>query len=309
MIKSDIHGVPRFITGKVRDVYDLGDALLLVTTDRISAFDVILPTPIPDKGRVLTQLSAFWFGRNAAIVPNHLISIDIGEIERKLVDAGAIDVDDALLNALEGRSLLGQKCRAIPLECVVRGYLAGSAWNEYKTLFAHGGEVLLDGRALPVGLRESDKLPEPIFTPSTKALSGHDEPLTDAQALELVGDAIFHELKEKSLALYNAASAYAAERGIIIADTKFEYGVLDGNVILIDEALTPDSSRFWDAAIYKPGQSQPSFDKQYVRDYLLTLDWPKTYPGPELPPDVVKNTSDKYRDAHSRLTGCELSRS
>ena len=319
VLKTDIQGVPRFITGKVRDVYDLGDALLLVTTDRLSAFDVVLPTGIPDKGRVLTQLSAFWFGRTTDVVANHMITTDIDEIGRRLIAAGATNVDEALLKSLDGRSLLGKKCRAVPLECVVRGYLAGSGWADYKQLFAHGGEVLLHGHTLPVGLRESDKLPTPLFTPSTKPVEGHDESVDDARAVEIVGKELFDRLKSASLALYQAASDYAAERGLIIADTKFEFGLIDpspalpsreganeNDLILIDEALTPDSSRFWDASIYKPGKSQPSFDKQYVRDYLQTLDWDKTYPGPELPAEVVKNTSDKYREAYRRLTGHDL---
>lgn len=318
ILKTDIQGVPRFITGKVRDVYDLGDALLLVTTDRLSAFDVVLPTGIPDKGRVLTQLSAFWFDHTKDIVANHVITTDIDEIASRLKAAGATNVDDALLASLEGRSLLGKKCQAVPLECVVRGYLAGSGWADYKKLFAHGGEVILHGHHLPVGLRESDKLPAPIFTPSTKAAEGHDESVDAKRAVEIVGQELFDKLQSTSIALYQAASDYAAERGLIIADTKFEFGLTypqplpegkgaaEPELILIDEALTPDSSRFWDASIYKPGKSQPSFDKQYVRDYLLTLDWDKTYPGPELPVDVAKNTADKYREAYRRLTGHEL---
>jgi len=196
--------------------------------------------------------------------------------------------------------------QGIPLECVVRGYLAGSGWADYKKLFAHGGEVILHGHHLPVGLRESDKLPTPLFTPSTKATEGHDESIDAKRAVEIVGQELFDKLQSTSIALYQAASDYAAERGLIIADTKFEFGLLDGELILIDEALTPDSSRFWDASIYKPGKSQPSFDKQYVRDYLQTLDWDKTYPGPELPEDVAKNTADKYQEAYRRLTGREL---
>ena len=306
VLKTDIQGVPRFITGKVRDVYDLGDSLLLVTTDRLSAFDVVLPTGIPDKGRVLTQLSAFWFEKTKDVVANHVITTDMDEIASRLRGAGATNVDDALLASLEGRSLLGKKCQAVPLECVVRGYLAGSGWADYKKLFAHGGEVILHGHHLPVGLRESDKLPKPLFTPSTKAAEGHDESVDETRAVDIVGRELFDKLQSTSIALYQAASDYAAERGLIIADTKFEFGLLDGELILIDEALTPDSSRFWDASIYKPGKSQPSFDKQYVRDYLQTLDWDKTYPGPELPEDVATNTADKYREAYRRLTGHEL---
>ena len=306
VLKTDIQGVPRFITGKVRDVYDLGDALLLVTTDRLSAFDVVLPTGIPDKGRVLTQLSAFWFDRTTDLVANHVITTDIDEIAARLKAAGATNIDDSLLASLDGRSLLGKKCQAVPLECVVRGYLAGSGWADYKKLFAHGGEVILHGHHLAVGLRESDKLPTPLFTPSTKAAEGHDESVDAKRAIEIVGQKLFDKLQSTSIALYQAASDYAAERGLIIADTKFEFGLLNGELILIDEALTPDSSRFWDASIYKPGKSQPSFDKQYVRDYLLTLDWDKTYPGPELPEEVARNTADKYREAYRRLTGREL---
>lgn len=306
ILNTDIPGVKRFITGKVRDVYDLEDSLLLVTTDRISAFDVVLPSGIPDKGRVLTQISAFWFGKTQNIIPNHLITTDIEEIAARLKKSGAGDLSPETKAALDGRSLLGKKCKGIPLECIVRGYLAGSAWSDYKKIISHGGEVLLHGHPLPVGLKESDKLPEPLFTPTTKATSGHDESLTDEQAKELVGEDLFNKLKEISIALYKAANDYASERGIILADTKFEFGMLDDQIILIDEALTPDSSRFWDTKIYQPGKSQPSFDKQYVRDYLQTLDWDKTPPGPVLPDEIVRNTSLKYREAYSRLTGQEL---
>ena len=308
LLTTDIPGLPRFTTGKVRDVYDLGDALLFVTTDRLSAFDVVLPTAIPDKGRVLTQLSCFWFGKTRGILPNHLITADIDSLGQRLHDAG-ITVTGDLVAMLQGRSLLVQKCRALPIECVVRGYLAGSAWKDYQTLFAHGGTVKLYDLPLPVGLRESDRLPTPLFTPATKAaLGAHDENITFARAAELVGPQVAEAVREKSIMLYTTAQDYAAERGILIADTKFEFGLRDdGELILIDEALTPDSSRFWDAALYKPGRPQPSFDKQFVRDYLETLDWDKTAPGPALPPDVAEKTAEKYRAAYQMLTGHPVS--
>ncbi len=304
--KTQIPWATPFMRGKVRDVYDLGDALLLVATDRISAFDVVLPTGIPDKGRVLTQLSRFWFEQTQEILPNHLISADPAIIVERLRMAGA-EVTSEVMGMLSGRTLLVKKCQALPIECVVRGYLAGSAWKDYKTLFAHGGEVKLYDLAVPVGLREGDRLPEPLFTPATKAVSGHDENITQTQAADIVGSEIAAAVQEKSLALYEYARDYAAARGIIIADTKFEFGLLDGELILIDEALTPDSSRFWDASLYKPGQSQSSYDKQFVRDYLETLDWNKTPPGPELPDGIVQKTAAKYREAYSRLVGRELS--
>ena len=306
VLSTDILNVPRFTQGKVRDVYDLGDALLLVATDRISAFDVVLPTGIPDKGRVLTALSVFWFAGTSALVPNHLLSSDIDVIAQKVQQAGRA-VTQELRDALAGRSLLVKKCRALPLECVVRGYLAGSAWNDYRQLFGHGGEVKLYGIPLPVGLRECDKLPQPLFTPATKAAVGaHDENISQRAAIDLVGAEMFAQLEQASLALYSFALAHAAARGLILADTKFEFGVLDNELILIDEALTPDSSRFWDASGYKPGRAQPSFDKQFVRDYLETLDWDKTSPGPALPPDIAEKTAAKYRDAYRLLTGYDL---
>jgi phosphoribosylaminoimidazole-succinocarboxamide synthase len=306
VISTDIPGLQKFVTGKVRDVYDLGDALLLVATDRISAFDVVLPTGIPDKGRVLTQMSVFWFEMTRDFLPNHLIATDMDTIGQRLRDAGATEITSDLVTQLEGRSLLVKKCKAFPVECVVRGYLAGSAYKDYKTMFGHGGTVNLYDIPVPVGLRESDKFPQPLFTPASKSHSGHDENITQARAAEIVGQAAFEELKTRSIALYTKASEYAAERGIIIADTKFEFGEIDGQIILIDEALTPDSSRFWEASNYKPGRPQQSFDKQFVRDYLLTLDWDKTYPGPQLPAEIVEKTAEKYRDAYRRLTGREL---
>jgi len=305
ILQTEIPGLPKFITGKVRDVYDLGDSLLIVATDRISAFDVILPTGIPDKGRVLTALSQFWFAKTSHIVPNHFLASDMDTLGARLHDAN-VNVTADLVSMLEGRSQLVRKCAALPLECVVRGYLDGSAWKDYQTLFGHGGEVRLYDIPIPVGLRQGEQLPTPLFTPATKASSGHDMNISAAQAAEAVGAETTQELADKSLALYAFARAYAAERGLIIADTKFEFGRLDGKVILIDEALTPDSSRFWEASKYKPGKSQASFDKQFVRDYLETLDWDKTSPGPELPPEIVEKTAAKYREAYQRITGEEL---
>ena len=305
ILHTDIPGLPKFITGKVRDVYDLGNALLIVATDRISAFDVILPTGIPDKGRVLTALSRFWFAKTAHLVPNHFLASDMDTIGSRLHDAG-VTVTADLVSMLEGRSQLVQKCAALPLECVVRGYLDGSAWKDYQKLFAHGGEVRLYDIPIPVGLRQGDRLPTPLWTPAAKAHTGHDMNISPRQAAEIVGAETAQALADKSLALYAFARDFAAERGLIIADTKFEFGRLGGQLILIDEALTPDSSRFWEASRYKPGQSQSSFDKQFVRDYLETLDWDKAYPGPELPAEIVEKTAAKYREAYQRLTGEEL---
>ncbi len=263
-------------SGKVRELYALdGERLLLVASDRISTFDVVLPTQIPDKGRVLTGLSAFWFARTRELCPNHLLAI--GE---------------------DGRSLECRRLEMLPLECVVRGYLAGSGWKDYR----RSGST--SGRDLPAGLVESERLPQPIFTPSTKALEGHDENIDADRAVELVGAERFREVEDTSLALYLFASAHAAARGILIADTKFEFGLDDaGRLVLADEAFTPDSSRFWPADEYTPGGPQPSFDKQFVRDYCETLGWDKTYPGPELPADVVAGTRARYVEAFERLTG------
>jgi len=305
LLQSDIPGLPKFIQGKVRDVYDLGNALLVVATDRLSAFDVILPTGIPGKGRVLTALSQFWFEKTAPIVPNHFVSGDMDVIGERLHSAG-VTVNADLITLLEGRTQLVQKCEALPLECVVRGYLDGSAWRDYQTLFGHGGEVNLYGIPVPIGLRQGEQFPTPLFTPAAKAHTGHDTNVSFAEATEIVGAETAAELSKTSIALYSFARAYAVGRGIIIADTKFEFGHLDGQLILIDEALTPDSSRFWEASLYKPGKPQASFDKQFVRDYLETLDWDKTYPGPELPAEIVEKTAAKYRDAYARLTGQEL---
>jgi phosphoribosylaminoimidazole-succinocarboxamide synthase len=275
--------------GKVRDIYDLGDRLLLVATDRLSAFDVVMPTPIPDKGRVLTQLSLFWFNLLRDVIPNHVLSAT--EFPPPY-DKHAED--------LVGRSMVVRKTHPLPIECVARGYLSGSGWKEYQ---ANGTTC---GIKLPAGLRESGKLPEPIFTPATKAVSGHDENISFDRAAEIIGRPLAEQVRATTLEIYRRASAHAEPRGILLADTKFEFGLLDGKLIWIDEALTPDSSRFWPASQYSPGGPQPSFDKQFVRDYLERIRWPKTPPGPELPPDVVQGTRSKYREAYRILVGHEL---
>ncbi len=275
--------------GKVRDIYELGDKLLLVSTDRLSAFDWVLPTGIPDKGRVLTQIAAFWFDRLGE--PNHLITTDVDQMDLP---------EGADRDALRGRSTLGRKTQVVPIECVVRGYLAGSGWAEYQ----RNGTVC--GISLPAGLVESSPLPEPIFTPATKAESGHDENISFEQMVDTVGRDLSEELRRRSLAIFQRGSEYARARGIIIADTKFEFGQVDGEIILIDEVLTPDSSRFWPADAYEPGRGQPSFDKQFVRDWLSSTDWDKNSPPPPLPDDVVQKTRQKYVEAYERLTGYEL---
>lgn len=287
--ETNFAGIAPAARGKVRDIYDLGNELLIVATDRLSAFDVVMPTPIPDKGRVLTQLSLFWFDLLRNIVPNHVLRAD-----------GFPAPFNAYAEDLAGRSMIVRKTEPLPVECVVRGYLSGSGWKDYRAT----GRIC--GIELPAGLRESDKLPSPIFTPATKAAAGHDENISFEQAANLIGAALAQRVREISLAIYNAASAYAEPRGILLADTKFEFGLLHGELIWIDEALTPDSSRFWPAAQYAPGGAQPSFDKQFVRDYLERIRWPKTPPGPELPPDVVASTRAKYREAFRILTGREL---
>ena len=274
--------------GKVRDVYDLGSRLLIVATDRISAYDVIMPTGIPDKGRILTALSLFWFDFLSDVTPNHLITADVAEM-------GAEAQTQA--DALEGRTMLCHKADVFGVECVVRGYLAGSGWREYQ---AHG---TVCGIELPGGLRQCDRLPEPIFTPATKAESGHDENISFEQAKEIIGDETATTLRDRSIAVYQKAADYARERGLILSDTKFEWGKADGRIILVDEVLTPDSSRFWPADEYEPGHDQPSFDKQFLRNYLDTLDWDKTPPGPDLPDDIVVRTRAKYVEAYERLTG------
>jgi len=275
--------------GKVRDIYDLGDKLLIVATDRLSAFDVILPTPIPDKGRVLTQLSLFWFNLFNDVIPNHVLSADHFPAPF-----------DAYRHELAGRSMVVRKTQPLPVECVVRGYLSGSGWRDY---LATG---MLCGIELPPAMRESDRLPAPIFTPSTKAAAGHDENISFEQVSAMIGEELARQVRAVSIDLYQRATAYAEPRGIILADTKFEFGLLDGELIWIDEAFTPDSSRFWPKAQYQPGGPQPSFDKQFVRDYLESVSWPKTPPGPELPADVVAATREKYLEAFRILTGYAL---
>jgi phosphoribosylaminoimidazole-succinocarboxamide synthase len=289
MQETNFPGITPAARGKVRDIYELGDKLLIVATDRLSAFDVVMPTPIPDKGRVLTQLSLFWFDLLKDVIPNHLLSATHFPAPF-----------DAFRQELAGRTMLVKKTQPLPIECVVRGYLSGSGWKEYKST----GKVC--GIALPAGLHESDELPEPIFTPATKAASGHDENIPFEGAAEIIGKPLSEKVRAVSMKIYSRAAAYAAPRGVILADTKFEFGLLNGDLIWIDEALTPDSSRFWPAAQYAPGGPQPSFDKQFVRDYLERIQWPKTPPGPELPPDVVAATRAKYREAYRLLVGHEL---
>lgn len=275
--------------GKVRDIYDVGGRLLIVATDRLSAFDVVLPTGIPDKGRVLTQLSLFWFQQLRDVIPNHVLSGT--ELPAPF---------DKHRAELAGRTMLVRKTKPLPIECVVRGYLSGSGWKDYKST----GKIC--GVSLPPGLRESDRLPEPIFTPSTKAVTGHDENISFEQAATLVGGKMAERVRDVSLEIYRRGAALAEPRGIILADTKFEFGLLGGELLWIDEALTPDSSRFWPAGQYKPGGPQPSFDKQYVRDYLERIGWNKQPPGPELPEEVVAATRAKYREAYRILTGRDL---
>jgi phosphoribosylaminoimidazole-succinocarboxamide synthase len=283
LLESNIPGVP-CRRGKVRDVYDLGDRLLLVATDRLSAFDWVLPTGIPDKGRVLTQLSNAWFARMTT--PHHLLETDV---ERMSIPSG---VDRSVL---AGRTVLTRKTRVFPVECVVRGYLAGSSWVEYQKSRS------VCGVPLPPGLKEASRLPEPIFTPATKAESGHDENISFERMASIVGADVAHELRRRSLAVYTQAAEFAAARGVIIADTKFEFGDWGGEILLIDEILTPDSSRFWPADQYSPGCSPPSFDKQFVRDWLLTSGWDRNSPPPELPDDVVAGTRSRYIEAFERL--------
>jgi len=275
--------------GKVRDVYDLGDRLLIVATDRISAYDVIMPTPIPDKGRLLTGLSLWWFDFLADITPNHLITADVAKMPAAV---------KAYADILRGRSMLCRKAKVFPVECVVRGYLAGSGWKEYQAC----GTVC--GVKLPAGLKQCSPLPEPIFTPSTKAEAGHDENISFEQSCDAIGREAATTLRDRSIAVYRKAAEYARTRGIIIADTKFEWGSADGRIILVDEVLTPDSSRFWPADGYEPGHDQPSFDKQFLRNWLDTLkDWNRTPPGPVLPADIVAGTRAKYVEAYEQMTG------
>jgi phosphoribosylaminoimidazole-succinocarboxamide synthase len=292
LLTTSLPNLPRFRTGKVRDVYDLGDALLIVATDRISAFDYVLGTGNPEKGKVLTQLSAFWFHRLEHNTPNHLVTMDLDEYPVALRHHA---------DELRGRSMLVRKTEPIDIECVARGYLSGSGWKEYRET----GRVC--GIALPPGLRESDRLPAPIFTPATKAASGHDINIDEAEAVERLKDqTLFRRLRDTTLELYRQAAAHAETRGILLADTKFEFGLHGDALLLIDEALTPDSSRFWPADQYAPGGPQPSFDKQFVRDYLERIRWNKQPPVPPLPDEVVMRTREKYLEAFRLLTGREL---
>jgi phosphoribosylaminoimidazole-succinocarboxamide synthase len=284
-------GLALWRKGKVRELYDLEDRLLIVASDRISAFDVILPTAIPGKGAVLTQLSLFWFGLLEDVVPNHVLTSDAAEYPAALAPHRGV---------LAGRSMIVRKTEPLPVECVVRGYLAGSGWKDYTQT----GSVC--GISLPPGLRQSDRLDTPLFTPATKAEEGHDENISFPAMASLVGEELAARLRDVSLTIYSRARQHAERQGLILADTKFEFGLLDGRLIWIDEALTPDSSRFWPQDGYQPGRAQPSFDKQYVRDYLETLDWDKQVPAPPLPQDVADRTAEKYREAYRRLTGREL---
>ncbi len=287
--QTDIPDIPLFTRGKVRDVYDMDDKLLIIATDRISAYDVVMPNGIPGKGVVLTQMSLFWFDLVKGVVPNHLISADVEEYP---------DVLQPYRDLLEGRSMLVQKADRYDIECVARGYITGSGWKEYNR------DGMISGIPLPDGLQESQILDPPLFTPATKAETGHDENITFDQMVEVIGDRETSEkLKNLTLAVYGTARNFASERGIIIADTKFEFGLIDGKITLIDEILSPDSSRFWPQDFYEPGRGQDSFDKQFVRDYLETLDWDKTPPAPELPEDIVRRTLEKYKEASLRLLG------
>jgi len=291
LLSLELPGITRVKSGKVREVFDLGDRLLFVATDRISAFDCVMPNGIPRKGEVLTQLSHFWFDLTESWLPNHRL-------------AGARDPLPAALQPFEsqlaGRSMIVRKAAPLPIECVVRGYLAGSGWKEYRS-----GQTIC-GHPLPPGLQEGSELPEPIFTPATKAETGHDENISFERAVELIGRDLAEEARVASLKLYSFAREFARQRGIIIADTKFEFGLFEGRLLLIDEVLTPDSSRFWPADQHVPGRAQPSYDKQFVRDYLESLDWDKTPPAPALPPEVVLKTQGKYLEAFERLTGKPL---
>jgi phosphoribosylaminoimidazole-succinocarboxamide synthase len=289
ILETQLPDIKPYSTGKVRDIYDLGDRLLIIATDRLSAFDVVLPTPIPYKGKILTGLSAFWFNFTRHIVDNHFITTDIADFPGELRKYSDI---------LAGRSMIVKKARRIDIECVARAYLAGSAWRSYK----ENGSIC--GIRLPPGLRESDRLPEPIFTPTTKAEAGHDMALTQSEVEDMVGRDVAREIKEKSLELLAAASAEVESKGLILSDTKFEFGKLENDAImLIDEAFTPDSSRFWPMDDYEPGRPQRSFDKQYVRDYLEEIGWNKKPPAPHLPGEVVKRTTERYFEAYRRITG------
>ncbi|MEA3210160.1 MAG: phosphoribosylaminoimidazole-succinocarboxamide synthase [Chthoniobacter sp.] len=290
LLTLDLPGIRKIASGKVREIFDLGAHLLLVATDRISAFDCILPNAIPRKGAVLNSLSAFWF-QKFSFVENHLVTTDVASFPAEL---------QPFAEVLSGRSMLVRKAQPLPVECVVRGYLAGSGWKEYQA------QQSICGIPLPSGLQQAERLPETLFTPSTKAASGHDENITWEECRRLLGDDVAGQVRGLSIRIYEEGRAFAAARGIIVADTKFEFGLLEGRVILIDECLTPDSSRFWPADQHRLGISPPSFDKQFVRDYLETLDWDKTPPAPRLPEEVVRKTSEKYLEAYARLTGAAL---
>lgn len=289
LLHTALFGLPPARIGKVREVYDLGDELLIVATDRISAFDCVMANGIPDKGRILNQMSTFWFDLFADVVPNHVISVDDAEVQARCKQPQP---------ELAGRATIARKATPLPIECVARGYITGSLFKEYR---ADGGKV--HGLDLPAGLVDSDRLPEPIFTPATKEQTGHDMNISFAQAADMVGQEVAEFVRDKTLEIYKKAAEFALERGIILADTKFEFGTTDDGVIWIDEALTPDSSRFWDGSAYSPGKSQSSYDKQFVRDYLEGSGWDKTPPGPKLPDDIVQRTRAKYVEAYERLTG------
>lgn len=290
LLQVDLPGIPKIKSGKVREIFDLGENLLFVATDRISAFDCVMPNGIPRKGEILTQISYFWFEHLKCMIGNHLISAANDPLPPELEK----------FPELARRSMIVKKAKPLAIECVVRGYLAGSGWKDYQRTNAVCGVLL------PNGMKESSQLPEPIFTPATKAETGHDENISFAEACKLVGREVATAVREVSLKIYQEASEYALKRGIIIADTKFEFGIYNNRIILIDEVLTPDSSRFWPADKYEPGRSQPSFDKQFVRDYLETLDWNKQPPAPALPAEIVSKTQQKYLEAYARLTGKAL---
>ncbi|MBT1073264.1 phosphoribosylaminoimidazolesuccinocarboxamide synthase [Pelotalea chapellei] len=292
VMQTDFPNLKLMARGKVRDIYDLGETLLLVTSDRISAFDVIMNQPIPDKGVVLTQISAFWFRQMEDIVKNHIISIDVADFPAEC---------QPYADVLKGRSMLVKKAQPLPAECIVRGYVSGSGWKDYKATGA------ICGIQLPAGLKESDRLPEPIFTPSTKAeLGTHDENISFEKMAEICGKDLAEQARDYTLKIYTRARELADQKGIIIADTKFEFGVYDGELIIIDECMTPDSSRFWPKDLYVPGGPQPSFDKQFLRDYLETLDWGKTAPAPPLPMEIVDKTAEKYREALYRIADISI---
>ena len=291
LMKTDLPGIKLHGRGKVRDIYDLGEHLLIIATDRLSAFDVVLPTPIPNKGKVLTQMSSFWFDHFKGSLPNHVVATNVDDYPKEL---------HRVRDQLEGRSMLVRKAKVFPIECVARGFLTGSGLKDYNKT----GQVC--GIALPPGLRDSDRLPQPIFTPATKAETGHDENISEEQAAKIVGQDNIRQLKELTLSVYGRAVEFALKRGIIICDTKFEFGTIDGRISIVDEMLTPDSSRFWPADKYSPGKPQPSFDKQFVRDYLERIHWNKQPPAPALPEEIVNATSAKYVEALRILTGRDL---